>query len=162
MPPTLLLTVLLLLSALAYWQGRRRALAVSARPAAAKMHSRPGYYGMLTALWCGLPALLIFALWQMSADSYITSHAIKGLVAGEGPLSPDQLNLLVNDLRNLISGTVVSREVNPALQAAADRYLAMEGLSRTAMAVLVLAVALGAGCFAWSRIRPALRARNQV
>src|SRR5512145_1847962 len=100
MPPLLLIILVLILSSLAYWQGRRRAFAMVRQPAAAKMHSRPGYYGMLTAMWCALPALLIVAIWQMAADPLLTQMAMRGVAAAKGSLSPDQLNLLVNDMRN--------------------------------------------------------------
>ena len=62
MSPSLLIPAILALSVLAYWQGRRRAMAMAARPTAMKMHSRPGYHGMLTAIWCAIPALIIAVL----------------------------------------------------------------------------------------------------
>ena len=59
MTPSMLLVVLLTLSAVAYFLGRRRAFAVAGAPEAIKhLHSRPTYYGALTALWCGIPAVL--------------------------------------------------------------------------------------------------------
>ena len=79
MPPLLLISVVLVLSTLAYWHGRRRAFAIAIRPSGMKMHSRPGYHGMLTALWCALPALLIVVVWQLAADPLITSYAVKTL-----------------------------------------------------------------------------------
>ena len=126
------------------------------------MHSRPGYYGMLTALWCALPALLIVAVWQLAADPLLTQMAIKGVAATKGTLSPDQLNLLVNDMRNLVGGNVMAREVDPLLQAAADQYTGMLRISNIALAVVALATALVAAYLVLARIRPTLRARNQV
>ncbi|MGD8272244.1 MAG: phosphate ABC transporter permease family protein, partial [Desulfobacterales bacterium] len=59
MSPTTLLIILLALSSLGYYIGRRRAFAVAGDAASVKkLHSRPTYYGALTALWCGIPALL--------------------------------------------------------------------------------------------------------
>jgi phosphate transport system permease protein len=162
MPPLLLISLVLILSSLAYWQGRRRAFALSTQPSAVKMHSRPGYYGMLTALWCALPALLIVAVWQLAADPLLTQMAIKGVAATKGTLSPDQLNLLVNDMRNLVGGNVMAREVDPLLQAAADQYTGMLRISNIALAVVALATALVAAYLVLAKIRPTLRARNQV
>jgi len=162
MPPSLLIILVLLLSSLAYWLGRRRAFLFVRQPGAGKMHSRPGYYGMLTALWCGLPALLIVAVWQVAADPLLTQMAMKGVFAAKGSLSPDQANLLVNDIRNLVAGNLVAREVDPVLQAAADQYLGLMRISNLALATVALTTALVAAYLVLARIRPALRARNQV
>jgi phosphate transport system permease protein len=162
MPPLLLISVVLVLSLLAYWQGHRRAFALATQPSAVKMHSRPGYYGMLTALWCALPALIIVVVWHIAADPLLTQMAIKGVAAAKGNLSPDQLNLLVNDMRNLVGGNMVAREVDPLLQAAADRYTGMLRISNIALAVVAVTTALVAAYLVLAKIRPALRARNQV
>jgi phosphate transport system permease protein len=162
MPPLLLITLVLVLSTLAFWQGHRRAFALSTQSSAVKMHSRPGYYGMLTALWCALPALLIVAIWQVAADPLLTQYAIKGVAESKGSLNPDQLGLLVNDMRNLVSGNMVAREVDPLLQAAADQYIGLKRISNIALAVVALATAVVGAYLVLARIRPALRARNQV
>ena len=158
----LLVTCVLALSSLAFWQGRRRAFALSHRSAAEKMHSRPGYYGMLTALWCAVPALFIVVIWQVAADPLLTRMVMDGVREAKGTLSADQLNLLVNDVRNLVSGNAVSAQIDPVLQIAADRYHSMMRISNIALAVLALSTALVAAYFAYSRIHPALRARNKV
>ncbi len=162
MSPLLLITFVLVLSTLAYWWGRKRAFALSVHPSASKMHSRPGYYGMLTALWCAIPSLLIVIVWQLAADPLLTNLAMKSVMAAKGNLSPDQMNLLVNDMRNLVSGSMAAREIDPLLQAAADRYISMHRISNMALSVVALAAALVAAYLVHARISPALRARNHV
>jgi len=162
MPPLFLIFIVLLLSALAFWQGRRKAFALSVQPSSVKMHSRPGYYGMLAALWCAIPALMIVVVWQWVAEPLLTDFAIKGVAAAKGVLTPDQLNLLVNDLRNLVAGNALARQVDPLLQAAADQYSGMLRISHLALAVVTLATAVIAAYLVYARIQPALRARNQV
>jgi phosphate transport system permease protein len=162
MPPLLLVTLVLILSSLAYWQGYRRAFTLGTGVSVAKLHSRPGYHGMLLALWCGLPALLIVAVWQMAADPLLTQMAMKGVAATKGSLSPDQFNLLINDMRNLVAGNQVAREVDPLLQAAADQYIGLQRISSLALAVVALATFIVTFLLMYKRIRPALRARNQV
>ena len=49
MSPISFVIILLALSSLVYWGAKRKAFAV-ATGGGQKMHSRPGYYGMLTAL----------------------------------------------------------------------------------------------------------------
>jgi phosphate transport system permease protein len=162
MPPLLLITLVLILSSLAYWQGRRRAFTLGPGASAAKLHSRPGYHGMLIALWCGLPALLIVVVWQMAADPLLTHMAMKGVATAKGSLSPDEFNLLINDMRNLVAGNQVAREVDPLLQAAADQYIGLRQISSLALTVVALTTAIGSFLLMYKRIRPALRARNQV
>ncbi|MDR2551357.1 MAG: phosphate ABC transporter permease subunit PstC [Desulfobulbus sp.] len=162
MSSSLLIALILLLSSLAYWLGCRRAVALAQRPSAARLHSRPGYYGVLAGVWCGLPALLIVAVWHLAADPLLTRMAMNGVAAAKGVVSPDQVDLLVNDMRNLVAGNVVMHEVDPLIQAAADQYIGLQRLSDLALATVALATALAGVSLFLGRIRPALRARNQV
>ena len=78
MAPVSLLVVLLALSTAAYFFGRRKAFALDGRAeGAVKMHSRPTYHGALTALWCVLPALLIFGIWLAFESQVITQLVVK-------------------------------------------------------------------------------------
>ena len=56
-----LLFTLILLSVGGYYLGRKRALAV-ADGHIRNLHSLPSFYGSYAALWCGLPALIVFAV----------------------------------------------------------------------------------------------------
>ncbi len=162
MSPSLLIPAILALSVLAYWQGRRRAMAMAARPTAMKMHSRPGYHGMLTAIWCAIPALIIAVAWPQITEPLITDYAIHAVTSQQPDLGESQVNLLINDMRNLIAGRALGREIDPLLQAAADRYTGLQRISRIALAVVALCTALIAAFLVHSRITPSLRARNQV
>ena len=163
MSGTTLVVVLLALTAFAFHLGRRRAFAVSASLGGTKnLHSLPSYYGSLTALWCALPAVLVLGLWLIFESRIVESLVVSGLPAEIQALSPERLNLIVNDIRNLAEGNIVSDEVVPETRAAADHYLELRRTSAAASAVVVLAIAtVGVGA-AWRRVTPALRARNQV
>ena len=121
MAPVSLLVVLLLMSTAAYYFGRRKAFALSGRAeGAVKLHSRPVYHGALTALWCAIPALLIFGFWLLCETQVITQLVVKDLPESIRSLPPDRLNLVINDIRNLESGNFVSQTIDPAMQAAAE------------------------------------------
>ena len=163
MPLSLLLLVLLALSAAAYQLGFRRACSVAASRGGVKhLHSRPVYYGALAALWCGIPALLLFFVWQAIEPVVITDLLVADLPAAMRTLPESQLELVVNDIKNLADGNIVSGEINPGLRAAADHYHHLRSIGNAALIVTVLALALGGIALSWSRISPALRARNQV
>ena len=158
-----LVIALLAVTAFAFHLGRRRAFAVSAATGGVKnLHSLPAYYGSLTALWCALPAVIVFGLWVSLESQIVESLVVAKLPEETRTLPPQRLNLVVNDIRNLAHGSIVFREVDPELQAAADHYVDLERTSAAASAVVVLAIAIAGTGLARRRVSPALRARNQV
>ena len=73
MSPSILLVLIIALSVLAFQLGKSRAIAVvGGQRRIRDLHSLPGHYGLLTAIWCGLPALLVFMTWLMLQDAVIT------------------------------------------------------------------------------------------
>lgn len=158
---TTLVLVLLIVSSLAYYLGRKKALA-AADGNIRRLHSLPNYYGYYVALWAGLPALAIFTLWLVLEPQIVQSLLVSSLSNAQQDLPPERLGLLINDIRNLASGNIVSRDVEPALQDAADRYMRLRDTSRIALSVVVLALAIAGLSFGRQRVHTALRARNQV
>jgi len=163
MQTSTLVLVLLILTAVAYRAGRQRSLALVGGVKGAKhLHSLPGYYGMLTALWCAIPALLVLALWHSFDGRIVTDMVVASMPSEVQVLSEDELSLVLNDVRNLVAGAIPAELASAEVQAAAARYQQLESLSRLAAAGLTLSIALGLGAFVWWRISPALRARNKV
>ncbi len=163
MSASFFLVILLGLASFAYMQGKRRAFRLASHGnGSTGLHSRPGYYGMLTALWCLLPALIVFGFWMVFSESVLTGLAMKTLPQAMQNLSPDQADLVVSDLHNLVAGHVAARDIDPVLQLAADQYLGMERISRTALGAVMFAVALFFSSVIYRRISPGLRARNHV
>jgi phosphate transport system permease protein len=156
-----LLAVLLGLSTLVFYLGRRRAFSV-VKGRVRELHSLPVYYGFQAALWCGIPALLLFGVWISLESSIIMQYVVDALPEQLRNLPPDRLGLLVNDVRNLVEGNIVSGEVSPAMQQAADHYRDLRTLSNLALTVVVLSMAIGGSAFALKMIRKEQRARNQV
>ena len=65
MQTSTIVIAILVLGTIAYRLGRRRSLAVAGGPRGIKnLHSLPGYYGLLTAIWCALPALGVLGAWH--------------------------------------------------------------------------------------------------
>ena len=158
-----LVIVLLALAASAFHLGRRRAFAVSASTGGTKnLHSLPGHYGSLTAMWCALPAVVVFGLWIAVESQIVESLVVSALPEETRALPPERLSLVVNDIRNLAEGNIVSGEVVPEMRAAADHYLNLKQTGAAASAVVVLAIAIAGMGAALRRVTPALRARNQV
>jgi phosphate transport system permease protein len=117
---------------------------------------------MLTALWCGIPALMVFGLWVAFEPSIIINLVVAELPENMRNLPPDRLNLVLNDIRNLVAGNILSGSSDPVMEAAADHYRQLQAISKGALSVVALVAAtLGMG-LVWRRISPGLRARNHV
>jgi len=163
MSPATLFVVLILLSVTGYYIGKRKAFALDGGPGAeVRLHSRPTYHGALVALWCGIPALVVFTAWLACETQVITHLVVSGLPEAVRSLPPDRMTLVVNDIRNIVAGNVVAAAVDPAMKAAADHYQRLQSTSHAALAVAALCAGIGGLLLVRSRIVPALRARNRV
>lgn len=163
MRSTTLLLLVGLIAMAAFFLGRGRSLVLVGGPGkASALHSLPGYYGYFVSVWCVLPALLVLMSWVLLEPKVITSMVVQGLPSAYQDLSAGELNLLVNNLRNLASGDVVSIAVDEDLKASAAEFVTYENKSRQILLLLVLAIALLGGSIAWRRIDPEFRARNRV
>ncbi len=163
MQSTTILLLLGLLSLAAFFLGRGRSLVLVGGPGKGRaLHSLPGYYGYYVAIWCVLPALFLLLGWVLVEPRVITALVVKGLPQSYQALSSGELDLVVNNLRNLASGDVVSILIDEQLRESADEFVAYRGQSRRLLATLVFALSVLGGTFAWRRIRPDLRARNRV
>jgi len=163
MSPTTLMLVLLGLSTVGYYIGRRQAFAVAGPTRKVQeLHSRPTYYGALTALWCGIPALLLYSFWLAGEDTVIIQLLVAQLPENIRTLPDVELNLLLNNIRNLVSGNIVSGEIDATQRAAADHYRSLKATSQAALAVVTISITILATLLVRSRIKATLRARNHV
>src|SRR5688572_7369027 len=163
MTPAALLLALALLSVGAFWIGKTRSLAlVGGHRGTRNLHSLPSHYGVMTAMWCALPALAVVLLWLAFQDAIILQLVTGHLPAGVRDLPANELSLVMNDVRNLVAKNIPADQVSDTVRLAAAEYLQLRGISRMALTVLVLAMAVTAVLVVRSRITPELRARNRV
>ncbi len=163
MTPAALLLVLAVLSIGAFWIGRARSLAlVGGNSGIRQLHSLPTHYGVMTAMWCAIPALAVIILWMVFQDAIILKLVTANLPAGVRDLPADELSLVLNDVRNLVAGNIAAVDTNESVRAAANEYLRLRGISRMALTVLVMVLAVVTVLVVRSRITPDLRARNRV
>ncbi len=161
MSPSILLVLIVALSVLAFQLGKARAVAVvGGQRRIRDLHSLPGHYGLLTAIWCGLPALVVFLTWVLLQDAVITHLVISQLPAASQALPDSQLGLLLNDLRNVVAGNVSPEMVAPETRAAAAQYVQLRDIAELALAALVISIGIVGMLWVRAKIRPDLRARN--
>jgi phosphate transport system permease protein len=163
MQSTTLLLLLVAIGVAAFYIGRGRSLVVVGGPRkVSALHSLPGYYGYFNAIWCLLPAMAAMLIWVFLEPRIIVALVVRGLPEAQQGLSAGELNLLVNNIRNLAAGDVVSGNLDSVLSDAAFRLQELTRTSRNMLAVLSLGLAVVGGVLAWRRIRPDFRARNRV
>src|SRR4029453_13443745 len=72
MTPAALLLAPPLFSVGGFWIGKTRSLAlVGGTRGVRNLHSLPSHYGVMTAMWCALPALAVILLWVAFQDAII-------------------------------------------------------------------------------------------
>ena len=161
MDTSVLIMTILFLSGFGYWLGRGRARLLAGTRHLSVLHSLPSYHGAYVALCCGLPALLLVSAWLM-LEPAIVEHLVVAALPDAVMLDPSQMGLLVSDIRNLASGNIVSREIDPALRVASDHYLSLQSASRAGLVVLTLSLSIYGLYRARQGLTQNFRARNQV
>lgn len=157
-----LIATLLMVMALAYHLGLTRSRVVAAEHDV-RMHSRPGYYGALVALWCGVPALALFLLW-----SFLAPQLIEMLVAQQLPadlvagMSDRELVTFLRRVTTLASERNVSGGGTPEELAAAAHMARLQTFENFSLVALMAVFAVTGLVVARRNISPQWRARNQV
>lgn len=157
----LVLFALIALTIAGFYMGRKRAMK-SVNGNARVLHSRPHYYGYFVALWCGLPAIIVLAVWTTMQTPIVESIIQSSLPASIVEEDPAQLSLVMNDIRNLASGNITSGVITTDLRETADRYNSLVAIGDMARLVVILSIGIAAIVFFRARITPNFRARNRV
>jgi phosphate transport system permease protein len=161
MDSTSLLAALVLISAAAYFLGHKKSLAIAGNSGGIRsLHSLPGYYGTMVALWCLMPALLLLAVWQFSERDILQSITLDSALISDVPDDEVQRGLLINTIENVAAGGLQTD--NPEHIAAADYLNELRSSSQNWRSLLVIAIAFLGSLIAWLQIRAEKRARNHV
>jgi len=160
----LLIGVLLALIAIAYQVGLTKSRKLAGKENnSASLHSRPGYYGALVALWCGIPAFIILIVWNL-VEPNILKHIILNNIpaATVAALDPAGLDVIVERIRAIASGFGVSDQPAAYEVAAAEQLAKFQMIGNFSKMAVVIAVALGGLVWAKKHVSQQYRARNQV
>ena len=160
----LLIGVLLAIIAVAYQVGLTKSRKLAGKGNnSAMLHSRPGYYGVLVALWCGIPAFLILIVWNLIEPS-IFQHVILNNVPENirSSLDPATTSVMMDRVQAIASGFGVSDTPAAYELAAAEQLKKIENIGAFAKLAVVICAALIGLVMAKRRIAEKYRARNQV
>ena len=160
----LLIGVLLALVAIAYQIGLRKSRSLAGKGSnSATLHSRPGYYGALVALWCGIPAFLILMMWNLVEPNVLQYLILQNVPASiTTNLDAAGIEVLVDRVKAIASGFGVS-DTPAAYEVAAAEHLAkFEKVAELAKFAVVICAAILGLIWAKKRVNQNYRARNQV
>jgi len=158
-----IILVLLGIAVVSFFMGRQRAVNVAGGVREIRsLHSLPGYYGYYAAIWSFLPAFILLVAWLSFADQFIISSVVADLPLAYQTIPASEMNLVVNDIRNLAAGNIASADPKPEIVAAVDGYLSLRNGSMWILSALCLVVSLAGFVAAFLRITPKQRARNNV
>ena len=157
---TLLLSITAL-AAIAYIYGHRRSLAVAATSGGIRhLHSLPRYYGYMTALWCGLPALVVLLLWSMLEPVVLQQQLIAVLPAEVRQMPESHLGLYLNELQLIASSPERMQQAGKEQQEAIRYLRHIQGISSWFKTAVVLVLAFAGVAWGASRVSQHYRARN--
>lgn len=163
MQSSVLLLLLIGLMALAYQMGRRRSVRlVGGYGKVRELNSLPSYYGAYAAMWAGIPALLVYGLWLAIQGNVVSHWLVAELPPEIQQLPKAELALVVNDIKNLAAGSILSGHPEPYMQVAADHLHSLRQTGQAALAVVVLSLGIAGLVLARQTIRKDMRARTRV
>lgn len=161
MQTSTLIMIVLAMSVVAYVLGRQRSVQLAQPLGGIKtLHSLPNYYGLMAAVWTGLPALIILIVWSGIESTVITGTVLATLPESYTSGSDSQVSLTFSRIRNIQNGTI-DGSLFPELVQAGELLQTLNASSQFGKVALALAIALLGGAYAWLRTSPKLRARPQ-
>ncbi|MCK4710550.1 MAG: phosphate ABC transporter permease subunit PstC, partial [Gammaproteobacteria bacterium] len=134
------------LSLVAFFTGRQRAYSHRSK---AKLKALPKHYGVLTAMWSGIPALLLILVWMMFQPSYLYQQILQVLPDSVSSQPADQLELYINNINLAIENG--SSGDGPVMQQAIQRFHEAEKNSRMILTALVFLLSLSGIIYALSK-----------
>ena len=168
MDSSTLIFVIAFLALFSYWFAIQRAIKVAGGRSKIKhLTSLPRQFGLLTAFWCGIPALLFLLAWGIFESSVIDSLLLSKLPAEAAALSSDQLSLYLNNIR-IMSVTeevisTISTDPQEIIQVQAAIYL--QQLNSTAAwlkAGFVILIACSSVLFILSKFTQQFHSRVKI
>ncbi|MEN4982049.1 phosphate ABC transporter permease subunit PstC [Acinetobacter modestus] len=160
----LLIGVLLALVAIAYQIGLSKSRNLAGKGNnSATLHSRPGYYGALVALWCGVPAFLILIIWNLVEPSVLQHIIFNNIPASvSATLDEASRDVLIDRVQAIASGFGVTDKPAAYELAAAQQLAKFETIASFAKLAIVISAGLAGLVWAKLHVSQQFRARNQV
>ena len=153
----IIFTTILLLGFTTYYFGRKKALLI--QNTNTRLTALPKFYGYYLAIWCSIPAFIIFALWSIFEPTIVKLFVLNDY-ANQGYLG-DELNLIYEKTKSLARG-LYSGEVTVFLEDSAAKYQNLKSIAQNSKVVVVLSIIIASTLFAYKKISNNTRTREPV
>ncbi|HKJ51293.1 MAG TPA: phosphate ABC transporter permease subunit PstC [Gammaproteobacteria bacterium] len=157
MQSSTLFIVIAALALVSFYTGRSRAQ--QARNSA-RLLALPAHYGYMAAMWSALPAIVLLLAWLAIEPGYLNNRIIASLPASIVDQPGEAVHLYVNNVLLAVGNGGVSDD--PAIEAAAGKYLEAKRNSRILLSALVIILSLSGILFAMTRYLIRQHARRRV
>ncbi len=152
-----LLLLIIGLSVISYFTGRQKAYT---RGGQTRLKALPRHYGALTAIWSGIPALLLLLAWIVIKPAYLQSQLLDALPAEITSQSSDVVELYLNNINLAIRNN--ESVDDPTVRHAIERHHQVETNSHLLVTALVLIIGLSGIALTFSRRFTDMHARIGV
>ncbi len=153
----ILFTFIVLLGFTSYYFGRKKAYRIQYTKK--RLTALPQFYGYYLAIWCAIPAFIIFSLWAIFEPT-IVKLLILSDYSNQGYLD-NELNLIYEKTKSLSRGQFTG-EITPFIEASAKKYLNLRSIAQSSKVVIVLSAIIASGAYAYKKISSNSRTREPV
>lgn len=155
------LALIVLVIGAAYFYLGQRSIVEQRASANIKLHSLPHYYGAWAGLIATIPALLLLVIFSI-VDGIVFKQMIRDFYPPEIlALGKMDQEIAFAKVMNVVDG-ISFGEFDPWIQAAGDAWIRWQSTSDQLITVMVLAISVLGGFFAYRQINPEFRSRNSV
>lgn len=155
------LALVVLIIGVAFFYAGQRTSVQQRTSGQVRLHSLPHYYGLWAGLLATLPALITLVVLSI-ADDLLFKQMVKDFYPPE-VLAQDfaEQAIVFTKIMNVVDGIAFGTPA-PFVQAAGEAWIEWQATSQIVLTVIVLALSLGGGAYAYQQITPAFRSRNGV
>ena len=153
----ILFTFIVLLGFTSYYFGRKKAYTIQSTKK--RLTALPQFYGYYLAIWCAIPAFIIFSLWAIFEPTIVKLLILSDYL-NQGYLD-DELNLIYEKTKALSRGQFTG-EITPFIKASAEKYLSLRSIAQSSKVVIVLSAIIASVAYAYKRISSNSRTREPV
>ena len=153
----ILFTFIVLLGITSYFFGRKKAYSIQSENK--RLTALPKFYGYYSAIWCAIPAFIIFALWSIFEPSIVKLLILNDYV-DQGYLK-DELNLIYEQTKSLARNQFTG-EITPYLETSASKYLNLKSIAQNSKFVIVLVSLIASMTYVLKRVASNVRTREPV
>ncbi|MGR9051597.1 MAG: phosphate ABC transporter permease subunit PstC, partial [Gammaproteobacteria bacterium] len=106
--------------------------------------------------------VVLTLLWLSLESSWLAGTVLEGLPADKKALPETRLTLVLNDILNVVNGSTLTTQNDPAILDAAEHYRKLQRLSHNLLSLFAVSLSLAGMYFSSRRIDKQHRARNAV